>query len=364
VGIAELTAAAVYMQYWFPEIAAWKTALLFFVIINAINLTTVEAYGEAEFWFSSIKIFAICATILAGVYIIFINPGLVAGATIKNLWQSSTVGVHVGDKLFSGLFPHGAIGLVAAFPIVAFAFGGLELIGIAASETENPTKTIPKAINQVAIRILVFYVGSIATLLSLYHWSNLSASESPFVMIFDKIGFKYAASALNFIVLTAALSVYNGCIYGNSRMLYGLALQKNAPQIFSKTNRRGIPSPAIFLSGILTFLVVPLNYFVSNWADAFKVIMSFVVVCVLVNWGMVTLSHIKFKQKNHKTLFPAPFYPYTNYLTLAFIFFILVAMCFRQSGMAKQVIALPIWILMVYIFYRFLQTRKTRKYGN
>jgi L-asparagine transporter-like permease len=360
VGIAELTAAAVYMQYWFPGLAAWKTALLFFVIINAINLTTVEAYGEAEFWFSSIKVFAICATILTGVYIIFINPSLVAGASIKNLWQPSTVGIHVGDKLFSGFFPHGIIGLIATFPVIAFAFGGLELIGIAASEAKNPTKTIPKAINQAALYVLVFYVVSLGALLSLYHWSNLNASESPFVMIFDKIGFKYAATALNFIVLTAALSVYNGCIYGNSRMLYGLALQKNAPQIFTKTSKRGIPAPAIFLSAILTSLVVPLNYFIPNWADAFKVVMSFVVVCVLINWAMITLSHIKFKQKNHKTLFPAPFYPYTNYITLAFIFFILVAMCFWKSGMAKQVIALPIWILIVYILYRFLQIRKAK----
>ncbi|GHT54636.1 aromatic amino acid transporter AroP [Endomicrobiia bacterium] len=360
VGITELTAAAAYMQYWFPDLATWKAALLFFAIINVVNLTTVKACGEVEFWFSSIKVFAICAMILAGAYILFINPDLVAGATIKNLWQASTVGIHVGDKLFSGFFPHGLIGLVAAFPVITFAFGGLESIGIAASETENPTKTIPKAINQVAILIIVFYVGSLVTLLSLYHWSNLGASDSPFVMIFDKVGLKYAALTLNFVVLTAALSVYNSCIYSNSRMLYGLALQKNAPQIFSKTNKRGIPTSAIYLSGTLTFSVVPLNYFIPNCSDAFKMIMSFVVVCVLINWGMITLSHIKFKQKNHKTLFPAPFYPYANYITLAFMLFILVVMALPQVGMVKQVIVLPIWILVVYIFYKFLQTREAK----
>jgi L-asparagine transporter-like permease len=171
-------------------------------------------------------------------------------------------------------------------------------------------------------------------------------------MIFDKIGFKYAAWTLNFIVLTAALSVYNSCLYSNSLMLYALALQKNAPHLFAKTNRTKIPINAILVSGMLTFLVVPLNYFVPNWFDAFKVVMSFIVVYILVNWTIITLSHIKFKQINKKTLFPAPFYPYSNYVALAFILFILVAMTLPQIGMAKQVVAIPFWILFIYFCYR------------
>ncbi|MDR0723924.1 MAG: amino acid permease [Endomicrobium sp.] len=359
VGIAELTAVAAYTQYWFAHLATWKTALLFFILVNAVNLTTVKAYGEVEFWFSSIKIIAICAMILTGSYILFFNPSLVPGASIKNLWQASTLGIHLGDVNFSGFFPHGIIGLIMALPMITFSFGGLELIGIAASETENPKKTIPKAINQVVFRILIFYVGSLAVLLSLYHWSNLSVSDSPFVMIFDKIGFKYAAWTLNFIVLTAALSVYNSCLYSNSRMLYALALQKNAPHFFAKTNKTKIPVNAILVSGMLTFLVVPLNYFVPNWFDAFKVVMSFIVVYILVNWATITVSHIKFKQKNKETLFPAPFYPYSNYLTLAFVLFILIAMTLPQIGMVKQVLAIPFWILFVYFCYNITKQNRT-----
>jgi L-asparagine transporter-like permease len=174
-------------------------------------------------------------------------------------------------------------------------------------------------------------------------------------MIFDRIGFKYAAWTLNFIVLTAALSVYNSCIYSNSRMLYGLALQKNAPQALAKTNKRGIPFNAILVSSAITFLVVPLNYFTPNWFDAFKIILSFVVVCILVNWALITLSHMKFKRKNKKTLFPAPFYPYSNYITLVFIGFTLAAMATPQLGMIKQVIALPIWIFSVYAGYKIIK---------
>ncbi|MDR1943140.1 MAG: amino acid permease [Endomicrobium sp.] len=354
-GITELTAVAAYTQYWFPHIPTWKTALFFFIIINIVNLIAVRAYGEVEFWFSSVKIFAICAMILAGGYILLFDPSLVSGATIKNLWQSPSIGQHAGDIAFSGFFPQGLMGLIMALPMLTFAFGGLELIGITSAETENPTKTIPKAINQVVYRILIFYVGSLAILLSLYHWSNLNVSDSPFVMIFDRIGFKYAAWTLNFIALTAALSVYNSCIYSNSRMLYGLALQKNAPQALAKTNKRGIPFNAILVSSAITFLVVPFNYFIPNWTDAFKVILSFVVVCILVNWALITLSHLKFKRKNKETLFPAPFYPYSNYITLVFIGFILAAMATPQLGMIKQVIALPIWIFSVYAGYKIMK---------
>jgi L-asparagine transporter-like permease len=352
VGITELTAVAAYTQYWFPHIPTWKTALFFFLIINSVNLIAVRAYGEVEFWFSSVKIFAICAMILAGLYILFFNPKLVPGATIKNLWQAATVGIHAGDPSLSGFFPRGFIGLLTALPVITFAFGGLELIGITASETQNPIKTIPKAVNQAVYRILIFYVGSLAVLLSLYHWSNLTQSDSPFVIIFDHIGFKYAAWTLNFIILTAALSVYNSCLYSNSRMLYALALQNNAPKIFAKTNKAGIPVIATLVSGILTFFVVPFNYFIPSWFKAFKIIMSFVVVCILVNWALITLSHLKFKRINKQTFFPAPFFPYSDYLTLIFIFFILITMCIPLVGMYKQVIAVPVWILTIYTIYK------------
>ncbi|MDR0724277.1 MAG: amino acid permease [Endomicrobium sp.] len=359
IGITELTAIAAYAQYWFPHLATWKTALFFFVLINTVNLITVKAYGEIEFWFSIIKIVAICAMILTGSYILFLNPSLVNGANVTNLWSSMT---GAENSLFNGIFPNGLWGLITAIPIITFAFGGLELIGIAASETENPKKNIPKAVNQSVFRILIFYIGSIVILLSLYHWSKLTPESSPFVLIFDKIGFKYIAWTLNFIVLTAALSVYNSCIYSNSRMLYGLALQDNASKILTKTTKRGIPIYAIIVSTILTFFVVPLNYFVPNWFDAFKMIMSFVVVCALLSWGMITISHMKFKKQkiveNHRTAFPSPLYPYSNYFTLIFYSFILVTMALPRLGMFKQVIAIPIWVMVVYIGYRLFKSRK------
>ncbi|MDR1474827.1 MAG: amino acid permease [Endomicrobium sp.] len=358
VGIAELIAVAGYMQYWFPDLAIWKTALLFFLLINVVNLLTVKVYGEIEFLFSSVKIITICAMILFGGYILFFNSGLIPGATIRNLWDAPTVGMFAGDPIFKGFFTHGFIEFMLTFPIIIFAFSGVEFVGITAAETENPQVTIPKAVNQVVFRILLFYVGSLVVILSLYHWSNLSPSDSPFVLIFDKVGFKYVAWTLNFIVLTAALSVYNTCIFFNSRMLYSLALQKNASKIFKKTNKRGIPVASILVSGILTFSVVPLSYFTPNWVEAFEIIISFSVICVIINWAIIAISHLKFrKQKNLeniKTLFPSPFYPFSNYLTIIFLIFILFTMSLPIFGMLKQVIALPLWILVLYTVYRIV----------
>lgn len=356
VGIAELTAAAAYMQHWMPGLETWKTTLVFFVLINAINLATVKAFGEMEFWFAIIKVAAICAMILVGGYILLADPGLVPGASIKNLLQPPTVGPNAGNPEFGGFLPYGLGGLILAVPVIMFSFGGLELVGITAAEADQPRTVIPKAVNQVIYRILIFYVGTLTVLLSLYHWSNLHPTDSPFVKIFDHTGFPAIAGTLNFVVLTAALSVYNSCVYCNSRMLYGLSIQGNAPHVFSKANKRGVPTPALLLSGALTFLVVPLNYFFPVWIDAFKVALGFVVSCLVINWAMISLAHLKFKKrmlgKNHKTAFPSPWYPWANFLCLGLVAFVLVVMALPSVGMLDAVIAVPVWIGFIYVLYK------------
>lgn len=360
VGISELTAAAAYMQYWIPGLETWKSALVFFVLINAINLTAVKAFGEMEFWFAIIKVAAICAMILIGGYILFIDPALIPGATLKNLWQPALVGEHAGDPAFSGFLPFGVMGLIMAVPVIMFSFGGLELVGITAAEADKPRKVIPKAVNQVIYRILIFYIGTLTILLSLYHWSNLHPTDSPFVMIFDHTGFNAVAGTLNFVVLTAALSVYNSCVYCNSRMLYGLAMQGNAPKAFAKVDKRGVPVPSLLLSSALTFLVVPLNYFLPSWIDAFKTAMSVVVAALVINWAMISLAHLKFRKQmalnNHKTVFPSPWYPYANYICLVVVTFVMASMLLPSMGMEKTVIATPIWIALVYAGYRFFKS--------
>ncbi|MDR2945815.1 MAG: amino acid permease [Candidatus Adiutrix sp.] len=363
VGISELTAAAAYMQYWWPGMPTWVTATVFFVIINLINMATVKAYGEAEFWFAIIKVATICVMIVIGLYILLFNSGLVEGSTFKNLWQTPTLGEHMGDPAYSGFMPNGINGLLIALPIIMFAFGGLELVGMTAAEADDPKKVIPMACNQVIWRILIFYIGVMGVLLSLYHWSNMSPDQSPFVMVFDKIGFKAAAGFINFVVLTAALSVYNSCVYANSRMLYGLALQGNAPKVFLKTDKRGVPMMAMTVAGVLTFLVVPLNYFVPAVHDAFGMAMSVVVAALVINWAMISLAHLYFRKtkdsEGHKTVFPSPWFPASNYLCVLWVLFVLWAM-YAKLGMKAAVIAVPVWVVIVFLGYKLLKRQPAK----
>ncbi|MDP4128126.1 MAG: amino acid permease, partial [Bacillota bacterium] len=202
VSMAELSAIGVYINYWFPSVPTWLSALMFLITITLINLINVKTFGELEFWFSLIKVVAIIAMILFGLLIIFFglgNNGRPIG--LSNLWAHG------------GFLPNGLWGLLLSLVIVMFSFGGVELIGITAGEADNPTKSIPKAINQVVWRILLFYVGALLVLTIIYPWNLVGTVGSPFVEIFSKIGIPAAAGILNVVVLTAALSTYNRGLY-------------------------------------------------------------------------------------------------------------------------------------------------------
>ena len=216
VSMAELTAVGIYMNYWLPDFPQWLSALICLVIITLINLINVSVYGEFEFWMAIIKVSAIICMIVLGAYLVLAAP---AGfpANFSNLWSHG------------GFFPNGAWGVAMSIVVVMFSFGGIELIGITAGEAADPDRTIPKAINQVIWRILIFYVGTMLVLMALWPWNEVGMEASPFVQIFSNVGIPAAAHILNFVVLTAAISVYNSAIYSNSRMLYGLALKGDAP---------------------------------------------------------------------------------------------------------------------------------------
>ena len=339
--MAELSAIGLYVQYWWPEIPTWVSALAFFILINVINLLHVKVFGEMEFLFSIIKILAIIVMIGFGSWLLASGH---AGetASISNLWA------------LGGFFPNGLTGLVMAMAIIMFSFGGIELVGIAAAETQNPTQTIPKAVNQIVYRVLLFYVLTIVVLLSLFPWNQIAEGGSPFVLIFDSLGSQGVATALNFVVLTAAISVYNGTSYGTSRMLLGLAQQGNAPRFLSKINQRGIPYTAILTSALVTAICVVLNYIFPE--SAFKLLMSLVISAIVINWTVLSLTHLKFKRKmndlNKISLFPAIAYPLGNYICVIFMLCILAIM-WMTPDMRIAVILIPIWIACLSLAYWF-----------
>lgn len=345
VSMAELTAVGLYVQYWWPDIPTWVSAAFFFVLINLINLTTVKVYGEMEFWFAIIKVAAIIGMIAFGSYLL-ISGGGGPEAGLSNLWSQG------------GFMPFGFEGLVMATAIIMFSFGGLELIGITAAEADNPEKSIPKAINQVLYRILIFYIGSLVVLLSLYPWTKVVEGGSPFVMIFHDLNSTVVATALNVVVLTAALSVYNSCVYSNSRMLYSMALQKNAPKALAKTNSRGVPVNAILFSSTVAAIGIIVNYVIPK--EAISILMSLVVSSIVINWAMISLSHLKFRAAKNKegvtTKFKAIWSPFSNYLCLLFLAGVLVIM-YMTPGIRISVQLIPVWLLILGIGYGI--TRKT-----
>ncbi|WP_269936137.1 amino acid permease [Serratia liquefaciens] len=339
VAMAELTAVGIYVQYWWPEIPTWVSAAVFFLAINAINLANVKVYGEMEFWFAIIKVVAIIGMIVFGAYLLFSGMGG-PEATVTNLWAQG------------GFFPNGIMGLVMAMAVIMFSFGGLELVGITAAEADNPQKSIPKATNQVIYRILLFYIGSLTILLSLYPWGKVVEGGSPFVLIFHALNSNLVATVLNIVVLTAALSVYNSCVYCNSRMLYGLAKQGNGPKSLLKVDGRGVPVIAIAVSATATAFCVLINYLIPG--RAFELLMALVVSALVINWAMISLAHLKFRAaKNREGVepkFKAFWYPFSNYLCLVFMAGILVIM-YLTPGIQISVLLIPVWVAILAIGY-------------
>lgn len=340
VSMAELTAVGIYMQFWYPDMPQWIAALVCLVVITAVNLINVRLYGEFEFWMALVKISAIVLMIVLGLGLLF-GSGQPFPDNISNIWQNG------------GFMPNGWWGLALSITVVMFSFGGIELIGITAGEAENPDQTIPKAINQVIWRILIFYVGTMAVLMALWPWNKVGMEASPFVQIFSNVGVPAAAHILNFVVLTAAVSVYNSAIYSNSRMLYGLAMKNEAPEFLGKLSKRGVPVNGIFVSSGITLLCVALNYFFPG--KVFMVLMSVATIAATISWMTITITHLKFRAKclaeGKATKFKSPFYPVINYICMAFLLGVWGFMT-QIEDMKLAVIILPIWLLLLWLGYK------------
>lgn len=352
VAMTELTAIGKYINYWWPHIPTWVSVLVFFIAVTLANLANVKMYAESEFWLSLIKVFAIVAMIVFGIYLLM-TADMSSTASISNLWAHG------------GFFPNGFDGLFYMLAFMMFAFGGIELISMAAAETENPDKNIPRAVNQTVTRVFLFYICSLAILLSLVPWNQLNVGDlehSPFVMIFSQMGIEWAAHLLNFIILTASLSVCNSGMYANSRMLMGLAEQGNAPKAFSNVNKQGVPVAAVLFSALLIFGCVILNYLVPE--KALSYLIYIVVAAAVLNWMMISLIHLKFRQamkrEGIQTKFPAIFAPLTNYLVLAFMLMILYIMW--MQGFMLSVLMLPVWIILLFVIFKLSRQGSARSY--
>lgn len=285
VAMADVTAFAAYLERWFPSVPLWVWIASAIVSVTVLNMVHVKAFGETEFWLSLIKVVAVVAMIIAGVAIIVFQFGMPAGepAGLHHLW------VH------GGFAPHGLLGILLSLTVVVFAFGGVETLAVASMEAEDPERAVPRAINTIPWRILIFYLGSVGVLLCLAPWSSVDAETSSFVQIFDTIGLPGAADVLNFIVISAAFSGLNAVTFSIGRMLHGLAELGDAPRQFARTSGRGTPVAAIIMVAIAVSGVLVLNAFVPE--HMFAAIASVASFAVVFTWLLFLLSHIAMRRQ-------------------------------------------------------------------
>lgn len=319
--VAETTAVALYMNFfgkyidWIAAVPQWAWASIALGVVLSLNLISVKVFGELEFWFSLIKVGALVVFLVIGsCFVLFGSPA--GGQTGFSV---------IADN--GGIFPNGILPMFLLMQGVIFAYGAIELVGIAAGETENPAKVIPKAINAVIVRIGLFYVGSVVLLSLLLPFTAYKTGESPFVTFFSSIGVDGVGAIMNFVVITAALSSLNSGLYSTGRILRSMAAAGSAPKFALRMNRSGVPYGGVVITAAVAFIGVPLNYIVP--AEAFEMVLSFAAVGIVTTWSTIVLCQIQLQRSAKRGLLVRPSYrmpgaPYTSYLTLLFLAWVLV----------------------------------------
>ncbi|WP_051396144.1 amino acid permease [Ignatzschineria larvae DSM 13226] len=363
--IADVTAFAVYMGVWYPDVDHWVWALGITLVLCGINLCTVRLFGELSFWLSLLKVVAIVVMIVAGAYILFSGMGITGGdvagssskSSISNLWE------------IGGFAPYGIHGIIISLSVVVFAFGGVETLGLTALEAKNPNKVIPMAINVVPVQILLFYFLAMLVVLSLFPWNEIGLEGSPFVTIFHKLGIESAANILNLVVITAAVSAINSDIFGAGRMMYGLSKQGQAPKIYSKLSKSGVPIYAVGIMFLVLILGVILNYFIHD--QLFFIIASMATFATVWVWMTVLISQVMMRRtlspEEQKALkFPIPFWPVGPLIAIAFMVFVIGILAYYPParGAFYAGIIWLVWLVLAYYFWTKPQMVKRAAAGE
>ena len=347
IAMADLTAMGMYVRYWAPGVPQWLPEIIALVLLLGLNMVAVSLFGELEFWFALIKVVAIIAFIIIGAYMIITHYKTSAGTvSISNLWSHG------------GFFPKGGKGFILSFQMVTFAFAGIELVGLVAGETKNPEKVLPEAINNIPIRIILFYLGSLFVIMSIYPWNSLNADNSPFVEVFSEIGITIAASLINLVVLSAAASACNSAIYSTGRMLRSLSQEGSAPKRFRRLTTHRVPGHALVFSTIVIFISVVLNYIMPS--EVFTLISSIATTCFLFIWSMLVYTHLKYRKsilgkKAHS--FKMPFYPFSNYLVFLYMAFTCVVLLLGKDTRIALLLT-PVWFICLLVIYRIKYEKK------
>ncbi|MFC0602643.1 amino acid permease [Streptomyces palmae] len=335
-GIADITAVATYTHYWgmFSDIPQWVIALIALSVVLAVNLISVRIFGELEFWFAIIKVGALVVFMLIGIFLLVSQHQIDGHTPGPDL---------IGDN--GGIFPNGVLPMLLIIQGVVFAYASVELVGVAAGETENPEKIMPKAINSIMWRVGIFYVGSVVLLSMLLPWTRYGADESPFVTVLSNIGVPAAGDVMNLVVLTAAMSSLNSGLYSTGRILRSMAMSGSAPRFTGVMNRNHVPYGGILLTSGVCVLGVGLNFVVPD--DAFEIVLNLAAIGILTTWGMIMLCHVLFWRKTRSGELTRPSYrlpgsPWTEIVTIAFLASVVVLMYADGGASRTTVLCIPL----------------------
>ena len=343
-GMAEITAVSNYVQLWFPNWPAWQIQIIFLALLSCVNLIAVKVFGEVEFWFGMIKIVTILALIATGIFMVTTNFETPAGhASLTNITNGFQ------------MFPNGWVKFVMAFQMVFFAYQAIEFVGITTSETANPRQVLPKAIKEIPIRIVIFYVGALLAIMAIFPWQQLPVNKSPFVTVFQMVGIKWAAGLINFVVLTAAASSLNSTLYSTGRHLYQIAKETPNSKVMNRLklnslSRMGIPSRAIIVSAIVVAVSAFINI-LPGVSDAFALITASSSGVYIAIYILTMLAHLKYRKSKEfmPDGFVMPAYKVLNPLTIVFFLFVFVCL-FLQESTYIGAIGATIWIILFGIY--------------
>lgn len=352
---SEFTAAGLLMQRWFPHSPTWVWSAAFIVVVFLLNILSVRLYGESEFWFASIKVFAIVAFIVIGLLAMF-GAIPIAGYSHAPMFE---------NFYSDGWLPNGVLPIFSTLLTVVFAFSGTEVVGVAAGETKDPSKAIPKAVHTTVLRLAIFFIGSIAVMAALIPWHKSGVDASPFVLVFQSIGMPFAGDIMNFVVLTAVLSAANSGLYVCSRMVWSLAQEGMIPRVLAKTNFHGVPVCAVLFSMAGSLLAL-----LSSVVAASTVYLALVAVsglATLVVWASVSVCHLRFRHQwvaqGHtvgELKYRAPGYPFVPVAAIVMCVGALVLVICDPSQRSTLLTMIPFVALCYAGYYASVAWRKKR----
>ncbi|MFH8489083.1 amino acid permease [Streptomyces longisporoflavus] len=335
-GIADITAIALYTHYWslFTDIPQWVLALIALAVVLVINMISVKYFGEMEFWFAIVKVAALVAFMLIGIFLLVTQHDV--GGQTPGLSVITDNG---------GFLPNGIMPVVIVMQGVVFAYASLELVGVAAGETADPQKVVPRAVNSIMWRVGLFYVGSVVLLALLLPGSVYSADQSPFVTVLSKIGVPAAGDVMNLVVLTAALSSLNSGLYSTGRILRSMAMAGSAPKFTARMNKSQVPYGGILLTSAVCVLGVGLNFLMPS--QAFEIVLNVASLGIISTWVIIMICHLAFVRRAKEGVITRPGFrlpgsPVTEIVTIVFLLSVLGLMWKDPEIGRKTLYLIPI----------------------